>query len=141
MQIAPIADVKSKLSAYIENSKHTPVIVTKNGKPVAFIASIKGEKDLNFWLEIYEQHALPDSFDDSDTSLDAMIEEIRSLSRSKTSPIALAGLPLPAGQALESAKGVKINISEWIEIEKEMQQTQADDDEKTLLDIKHGLSH
>ena len=35
MKIASVAEVKAKLSGYIKASKNGPVIVTKNGKPVA----------------------------------------------------------------------------------------------------------
>ncbi len=36
MKIAPLADVKAKLSAYVDTSeKEGPVIITRNGKPVA----------------------------------------------------------------------------------------------------------
>lgn len=35
MRIASVADVKAKLSGYIKASKAGPVVVTKNGKPVA----------------------------------------------------------------------------------------------------------
>jgi prevent-host-death family protein len=36
----------SKFSAYLEESKHGPVVVTKNGKPVAVILAIVDEEDL-----------------------------------------------------------------------------------------------
>jgi antitoxin (DNA-binding transcriptional repressor) of toxin-antitoxin stability system len=35
MNIAPLADVKARFSAYIKQLKKAPVIVTKNGRPVA----------------------------------------------------------------------------------------------------------
>lgn len=47
MKIAPLADVKAKLSAYIDSSeKEGPVIITRNGKPVAVLIAPKDEDDL-----------------------------------------------------------------------------------------------
>ncbi len=37
MRIAPVAEIKACFSAYLKASTEGPVIVTKNGKPVAFI--------------------------------------------------------------------------------------------------------
>ena len=47
MKIAPIADVKAKLSAYVDTSeKEGPVIITRNGRPVAVLISPTDEDDL-----------------------------------------------------------------------------------------------
>jgi prevent-host-death family protein len=46
MNIAPLADVKARFSAYIKQLQTSPVIVTKNGKPVAVIMGISDEDDL-----------------------------------------------------------------------------------------------
>lgn len=46
MKIAPVADVKAHLSAYIERCKEGPVIVTKNGRPVAVLVSILEDEEL-----------------------------------------------------------------------------------------------
>jgi prevent-host-death family protein len=47
MKIAPIADVKAKLSAYVESSRtEGPVIITRNGKAVAVLIAPKDEDDL-----------------------------------------------------------------------------------------------
>ncbi len=47
MKIAPLADVKAKLSAYIDASqKEGPIIITRNGKPVAVLISPEDEDDL-----------------------------------------------------------------------------------------------
>lgn len=46
MKIAPVADVKSKFSAYLKESQKGPVIVTKNGTPVAAILAITDEQQL-----------------------------------------------------------------------------------------------
>ena len=47
MKIAPVADVKAKLSAYIEQCVGDgPVIITRNGKPVAIMIAPQDEDDL-----------------------------------------------------------------------------------------------
>ena len=47
MKIAPIAEVKAKLSAYVESSKtEGPIIITRNGKPVAVLIAPQDEDDL-----------------------------------------------------------------------------------------------
>jgi len=53
MKIASVADVKAKLSGYIEHSKTGPVIVTKNGKPVAVLLSLQDEDELERLLMAY----------------------------------------------------------------------------------------
>ena len=53
MRIASVADVKAKLSGYIEASKDGPVVVTKNGKPVAMLLSMKDEDELEGILLAY----------------------------------------------------------------------------------------
>jgi prevent-host-death family protein len=35
MRVAQVVEVKAKFSAYLEESKNGPIVVTKNGKPVA----------------------------------------------------------------------------------------------------------
>ena len=46
MKIASIADVKAHLSAYINESKEGPVVVTRNGKPVAVLLAVTDEDEL-----------------------------------------------------------------------------------------------
>ena len=46
MKIAPLAEVKAQFSRYIEESEHGPIIVTKNGRPVAIIVGAPDEEDL-----------------------------------------------------------------------------------------------
>ena len=47
MRIAPLADVKAKLSAYIEQSAtEGPVVITRNGKPVAVLVSPVDDDDV-----------------------------------------------------------------------------------------------
>lgn len=53
MRIASIADVKAKLSGYIKASKSGPVVVTKNGKPVAVLLAMQDEDELERILMAY----------------------------------------------------------------------------------------
>ena len=46
MNIAPLADVKARFSAYIRKIQKEPVIVTKNGRPVAIMMGISDKDDL-----------------------------------------------------------------------------------------------
>jgi len=50
MKIAPLAEVKDHFSAYIDESRESPVVVTRNGRPVAMIISIGDEDDLDSLL-------------------------------------------------------------------------------------------
>lgn len=53
MKIASVAAVKAKLSGYIKASKAGPVIVTKNGKPVAVLLSMQDEDEIERLLMAY----------------------------------------------------------------------------------------
>ncbi len=46
MKIVSVADVKAHLSAYIKASQESPVVVTRNGKPVAALVALKDEEEL-----------------------------------------------------------------------------------------------
>jgi len=46
MKIAPIADIKAHLSAYLKESEKGPIVVTKNGKPVAVLLGIRDEDEI-----------------------------------------------------------------------------------------------
>jgi prevent-host-death family protein len=46
MRIAPVVEVKAKFSAYLEESKNGPIVVTKNGKPVAVLLAVVDEEEL-----------------------------------------------------------------------------------------------
>src|SRR5438132_7778199 len=46
MKIASVADVKARLSAYLKESREGPVIVTRNGKPVAVLLAVTDEDEL-----------------------------------------------------------------------------------------------
>ena len=53
MRIASVADVKAKFSGYLKASEQGPVVVTKNGKPVAILLSIKDEDEIERMLLAY----------------------------------------------------------------------------------------
>ena len=46
MRIASVAEVKAKFSGYVRASKEGPVVVTKNGKPVAILLSMTDEEEI-----------------------------------------------------------------------------------------------
>ena len=47
MKIAPLAEVKDKFSAYVDSCQDSLVIITRRGKPVAYLAPIRDEEDLD----------------------------------------------------------------------------------------------
>ena len=53
MKIASVSDVKAKFSGYIKASEEGPVVVTKNGKPVALLLSVKDEEEIERLLLAY----------------------------------------------------------------------------------------
>jgi len=47
MRIAPLADVKARLSSYIEQSEtEGPVVITRNGKAVAVLVAAASDDDV-----------------------------------------------------------------------------------------------
>ena len=46
MKIASVAEIKSKFSAYINESKKGAVVITKNGKATAVLLSINSDDQL-----------------------------------------------------------------------------------------------
>ena len=46
MKITPVAKMKAHLSAYLKESENGPIIVTKNGKPVAVLLGITDEEEI-----------------------------------------------------------------------------------------------
>jgi prevent-host-death family protein len=46
MKIASVADVKAQFSAYLKESEQGPVIVTRNGKPVAALLAVRDDEEL-----------------------------------------------------------------------------------------------
>lgn len=53
MKIAPLAEVKDRFSAYIDESRESPVVITRNGRPVAMIVAIENEDDLDGMLLVH----------------------------------------------------------------------------------------
>jgi prevent-host-death family protein len=46
MRIASVADVKTQFSAYLRECRRGPVVVTRNGQPVAALVAILDEDEL-----------------------------------------------------------------------------------------------
>jgi prevent-host-death family protein len=46
MKIASVADVKARLSAYLQEAREGPVIVTRNGKAVAVLLAVTDDDEL-----------------------------------------------------------------------------------------------
>jgi prevent-host-death family protein len=47
MKIAPLADVKARLSAYVDEcGAEGPIVITRNGKPVAVLLTPRDDDDL-----------------------------------------------------------------------------------------------
>jgi len=53
MKIASVAEVKTKFSAYVKASQEGPVIVTRNGKPVAVLLSMEDEDEIERLILAY----------------------------------------------------------------------------------------
>jgi prevent-host-death family protein len=56
MKIASIADVKSRFSAFLKASEGGPVVVTRNGRPVAVIVGVQNEDEIERLLMAYSPH-------------------------------------------------------------------------------------
>jgi prevent-host-death family protein len=46
MKIASVADVKARFSTYVRSSQEGPIVVTRNGKPVAVLLSMDDEEEI-----------------------------------------------------------------------------------------------
>ncbi len=46
MKIASVAEVKTHFSAYVKAAEQGPVVVTRNGKPVAVVLAVTDEDEL-----------------------------------------------------------------------------------------------
>ena len=53
MKIASVADVKAKLSGYIKASEEGPIVITKNGKPVALLLAVRDEDEIERMILAY----------------------------------------------------------------------------------------
>jgi len=56
MKIAPIAEVKAQFSAFVKASEDSPVIVTKNGKPVAVLVGMSDEDEIERLVFAYSKN-------------------------------------------------------------------------------------
>ncbi len=53
MRIASVADVKAEFSAYLEEREGGPVVVTRNGKPVAVLLGVRDGDEIEGLLLSY----------------------------------------------------------------------------------------
>jgi prevent-host-death family protein len=56
MKIASVAEVKSQFSAFLKASEGGPVVVTRNGSPVAVIVGVQDEGEIERLLMAYSPH-------------------------------------------------------------------------------------
>jgi prevent-host-death family protein len=53
MKIASVAEIKSRFSAFLKASEGGPVVVTRNGRPVAVIIGVQDEDEIERLLMAY----------------------------------------------------------------------------------------
>jgi prevent-host-death family protein len=53
MKIASVAEVKARFSAYVKASEEGPVVVTRNGKPVAVLLPVENDDELERLMLAY----------------------------------------------------------------------------------------
>jgi prevent-host-death family protein len=53
MKIASVAEVKSQFSSFLKASEAGPIVVTRNGKPVAVIVGVQDEDEIERLLMAY----------------------------------------------------------------------------------------
>jgi prevent-host-death family protein len=53
MKIASVAEVKAQFSAFLKASEEGPVVVTRNGRPVAVLLGIQDEDEIERLLMAY----------------------------------------------------------------------------------------
>jgi prevent-host-death family protein len=46
MKIAPVAEIKAQFSAYLKEAATGPVVVTKNGRPIAVLLGVTNEDEI-----------------------------------------------------------------------------------------------
>jgi prevent-host-death family protein len=56
MKIASVAEVKSQFSAFLKASEGGPVVVTRNGRPVAVIVGVQDKDEIERLLMTYSPH-------------------------------------------------------------------------------------
>jgi prevent-host-death family protein len=55
MKIAPVAEVKAQLSAFVKASEDGPVILTRNGKHVAVLLGVTDEDEIERLMLAYSK--------------------------------------------------------------------------------------
>ena len=50
MKIAPLFEVKNRLSEYVKETVSGPVVITKNGKPCAALIHLAADEDIESFL-------------------------------------------------------------------------------------------
>jgi prevent-host-death family protein len=53
MKIASVADIKAQFSAFLKSSEDSPVVVKRNGRPVAVIVGVQDEDEIERLLMAY----------------------------------------------------------------------------------------
>ena len=53
MRIASVAEVESRFSDFLEESEGGPVIITRNGRPVAVLVGVRDEEEIERLLMAY----------------------------------------------------------------------------------------
>lgn len=53
MKLASVAEMKARFSAFLKASEGEPVIVTRNGKPVAVLVGVHDEEEIERLLMAY----------------------------------------------------------------------------------------
>jgi prevent-host-death family protein len=53
MRIASVAEIKSQFSSFLKASESGPVVVTRNGRPVAVIVGVQDEDEIERLLMAY----------------------------------------------------------------------------------------
>ena len=56
MKIASVAEIKAQFSAFLKASEGGPVVVTRNGRPVAVIVGVQDEDEIERLLMAYSPH-------------------------------------------------------------------------------------
>ena len=56
MKIASVAEIKSQFSAFLKASEDRPVVVTRDGRPVAVIVGVRDEDEIERLLMAYSPH-------------------------------------------------------------------------------------
>ncbi|HEX9942703.1 MAG TPA: type II toxin-antitoxin system Phd/YefM family antitoxin [Thermoanaerobaculia bacterium] len=53
MKIASVAEVRSRFSAFLKASESGPVVVTRNGRPVAVLVGVQDEEEIERLVTAY----------------------------------------------------------------------------------------